>query len=68
VSLPRNPLLAATARTMGLGEQIGRGLAIIRRTVAQGIQIPVEIATTQNDVLLIIPSALQHPLGSSGMS
>lgn len=31
LSLPRNPILAATARALGLGEQVGRGLVVARR-------------------------------------
>lgn len=57
VSLPRNPLLAATARTLGLGEQLGRGLPLIRAAVADLGREPVEIRATPTDVLVVLPNA-----------
>ncbi len=60
VSMPRNGLLAAIARAMGLGDQVGRGLPIMRRAVADISQQRFEIRTSSRDVLVVIPSRLQH--------
>jgi ATP-dependent DNA helicase RecG len=68
VSMPRNPLLAAAARTLGMGEQIGRGLPLMRREVAQLTNQPIELATSQVDVLIVLPSALQSPTDSTRLS
>ena len=67
VSQPRNPLLAATARALGLGEQIGRGLPTLGRTGGTGVQ-RVEIRTTPRDVLVVVPSRWQRPLASEALS
>ncbi|MCA9694178.1 MAG: hypothetical protein KC636_31625 [Myxococcales bacterium] len=63
VSLPRNPLLAATARALGLVEQIGRGLPTIRRSIARTKGAHIQIYTTQTDVRVILPSGLYTPPG-----
>jgi len=61
VSLPRNPLLAATARHLGLGEQIGRGLPTMRRAMAGAPGGRVEVRTSPRDVLVVLPSSLARP-------
>ncbi len=54
VSHPRNPLLAATARSLGIGEQLGRGLPVMARLGSYSRR--VEIRTSPRDVLVILPS------------
>lgn len=59
MSVPRNPLLASTARALGLGEQIGRGFVAIRRALAEGTRDPghrLEIQATPAGVLVRMPS------------
>jgi len=58
ISLPRNPLLAALARQMGLGEQLGRGLAVVRRSVMETTGLRAEVEATTTSVLVRIPSRL----------
>jgi ATP-dependent DNA helicase RecG len=55
VSHPRNPLLAAAARSVGIGEQLGRGLPVMARK-GSAYTRPVEIRTSPRDVLVILPS------------
>lgn len=55
VSHPRNPLLAAAARSLGLGEQLGRGLPILARKGGAYTRC-VEIRSSPRDVLVVIPS------------
>lgn len=54
VSHPRNPLLAAAARSLGIGEQLGRGLPVMARTGSYTRR--VEIRTSPRDVLVVVPS------------
>ena len=61
VSLPRNPTLAATARQLGLGEQLGRGLAAMRRAVTALPNQRLEIRTSNRDFLVVLPSELTRP-------
>jgi ATP-dependent DNA helicase RecG len=61
VSLPRNPLLAATARALGIGEQIGRGLVRIRRAILDGGADRLHLRTTPRDFLVVMPSRLAAP-------
>jgi len=61
VSLPRNPLIASIARSLGLVEQLGRGLPLIRRAVGESSRSTVRVVLTQTDVKLVIPSLLQIP-------
>ena len=57
VSLPRNPFLARAARVLGLGEQLGRGLPVVRAEVAAaGAQRPVRVHSSPAEVVVIIPS------------
>ncbi|MCA9668756.1 MAG: hypothetical protein KC503_24350 [Myxococcales bacterium] len=62
VSLPRNPTIAATARTLGLVEQIGRGLASIHASMAELTSVAPMFASTQGDFLAVLPS----PLATTG--
>lgn len=59
VSLPRNPLLAGACRVLGLGEQLGRGLAVIRREVTRTAGQSVSMGSGKADVCVVFPSALQ---------
>jgi ATP-dependent DNA helicase RecG len=68
VSMPRNPLLAATARTLGLGEQLGRGLPTMRRAVAASSALKLDIRCTMRDVLVTFPSRLLHPRDRRALS
>ncbi len=61
VSFPRNPLIASTLRTLGLMEQIGRGLPTIRRAVQQAGSGQIQIIGTQADCKVVIPSGLAAP-------
>ena len=62
VSVPRNPILASTARRLGIGEQIGRGLALIRREVSSSVSGDTAVlVATQHEVCVRIPSALRGP-------
>lgn len=58
VSFPRNPILAATARTLGLIDQIGRGLPAIRRAISEVTTLPAQFGTSQTDFLVVLPSRL----------
>ncbi len=60
ISLPRNPLVAAASRVMGIGEQVGRGLPAMRRAVFEARGQPLSITSTKTEVCVVIPSAL-HP-------
>jgi ATP-dependent DNA helicase RecG len=64
VSHPRNPILAALARAMGIGEQLGRGLAVLAR-VGGSYARRVEVHSSPRDVLVVIPSHWQRsPVGA----
>ncbi|MBK8266049.1 MAG: hypothetical protein IPK80_32560 [Nannocystis sp.] len=66
LSLPRNPLLAAVARGLGLIEQIGRGLPLIRAAVAEVSAQPVSFAASGIELRVTLPSplaALHHHRG-----
>ncbi len=56
VSLPRNPLLAATARTMGLVDQVGRGIPIIRQLIAERTGQAPALRVTSSDFVVGLPS------------
>jgi predicted HTH transcriptional regulator len=58
VSQPRNPILAATARVMGIGEQLGRGLCVMRRAITQLPNQRLEIRASNRDFTVVFPS--QH--------
>lgn len=59
VSSPRNPLLAAAARRLGLGEQLGRGLVLLLQSTSDAGR--VELRTTPRDVLVVLPSRWRRP-------
>ncbi|MCC6752161.1 MAG: hypothetical protein IT371_31205 [Deltaproteobacteria bacterium] len=63
VSLPRNPVLAAAARSLGLIEQLGRGLTTIRRVVADVTSTPAQFRASPAEVLVVLPSRLHVPSG-----
>ncbi len=64
VSHPRNPILAAFARSLGIGEQLGRGLAVLARTGGSYAR-RVEVHSSPRDVLVVIPSHWQRsPVGA----
>jgi ATP-dependent DNA helicase RecG len=67
VSFPRNPVLAAAARTLGLVDQIGRGLPTIRTAVSDVCAQPAQFGTSQSDFLVVLPSRLRaHPSEDKG--
>ncbi len=66
VSFPRNPILAAAARSLGLIDQIGRGLPTIRRTVAEAASLTAQFGASPSDFLVVIPSRLRAQLHSEG--
>lgn len=59
MSSPRNPLVAGTARRLGLGEQLGRGLVLLVRGGSQDVR--VEVRASPRDVLVTIPSRWHRP-------
>jgi ATP-dependent DNA helicase RecG len=67
VSSPRNPILSATARALGIGEQLGRGLVTIAHAMSTSPH-RVEIRTTPRDVLVIVPSRWPRPLAAEALS
>jgi ATP-dependent DNA helicase RecG len=56
VSFPRNPILAAAARSLGLIDQVGRGLPTIRRVMTEVTNHPAHFGTSQSDFLVVLPS------------
>jgi ATP-dependent DNA helicase RecG len=68
VSMPRNPLLAATARMLGLGEQLGRGLVLIRRTIVEGGADRLHLRATTRDFLVVLPSRLSPPMAAGALT
>lgn len=60
ISMPRNMILASTARFLGAGEQIGRGLPTIVHEVARLTQRSVEFVANKTDTMLVLPSALER--------
>jgi ATP-dependent DNA helicase RecG len=61
VSVPRNPLLASAARSMGFGEQLGRGLHLLVHRSGTGPEQRPELRVTSKDVLVVIPSRWKRP-------
>jgi len=59
LSLPRNPLLAAVARGLGLVEQVGRGLPLIRSSVEAVTTGPIYFETSHQEVMVTLPSCLR---------
>ncbi len=58
ISFARNPVLAATARTLGMVDQIGRGLPTIHKTVHESCGRVPRITSSGADFLVQIPSRL----------
>ena len=58
MSLPPNPLVALLARTLGLADQLGRGLPLMRRLVEDDAHGRLQIVGSKEGVLVTIPSAL----------
>jgi len=58
VSFPRNPLIASVARSLGLMDQIGRGLPLIRKVMAEVSTAPASFASSQVDFLVVLRSRL----------
>jgi len=63
-SFPRNPLLTATARSLGLVEQVGRGIPLIRKTLGQATSLPVQFVTAQTDLRVVLPSYINASMGN----
>lgn len=59
VSLPRNPLTAVLARQLGYAEQLGRGLPLMRRIVADEAHGDLGVRGNKEGVLVTIPSSLE---------
>ena len=67
VSFPRNPVLAAAARSLGFIDQIGRGLPTIRRAMADVTSLPSHFGSSQSDSLVVLPSRLgARPIDDKG--
>ncbi len=67
VSFPRNPLVAAVARGLGLAEHVGRGLALIQRASTSNWR--AELRVSPRDVTVVLPSRWQrHPGGGDSLS
>jgi ATP-dependent DNA helicase RecG len=66
VSFPRNPILAAAARSLGLIDQIGRGLPLIRRAVTEAASLTAQFGASPSDFLVVLPSRLRAQLASEG--
>jgi ATP-dependent DNA helicase RecG len=64
VSQPRNPVLASVARSLGIGEQIGRGLPVLVHE--RGGDARVELRASPRDVTVVIPARWKrmHPAES----
>ncbi len=61
LSLPPNVMIATAARVLGLGEQLGRGMVLLKNACARFTSLPVELSVGANDVLVSLPSATRHP-------
>ena len=66
VSFPRNPVLAAAARSMGLLDQIGRGLPTIRKAMAEVSSHPAQFGVSPSDFLVALPSRLHTKVSPEG--
>jgi len=67
-SLPRNVLLASHARAMGIGEQVGRGLAVARRSLAERTHQTLQITTDGDSVCVTLPSGWQATTAGQALS
>jgi predicted HTH transcriptional regulator len=66
VSFPRNPVLAAAARSLGLIDQIGRGLPTIRRSISEVTSLNAHFGSSQSDFLVVLPSRLTSRPSDTG--
>lgn len=66
VSFPRNPILAAAARSLGLIDQIGRGLPTIRCSISEVSHLPAQFGASPSDFLVVLPSRLRPQVSSEG--
>lgn len=57
-SLPPNPLVALLARQLGLADQMGRGLPLMRRIVEEEVHGELKVEGSKEGVLVTIPSAI----------
>lgn len=65
LSLPRNPFVALAAQTLGLGEQLGRGLATIHQGVRDLAATGPIFRVSKEDVTVTLPSGWS-PLSGGG--
>lgn len=56
ISHARNPLLVGHARGLGLVEQLGRGLACMRRAMGDGAATTIELRVSPRDFQVTLPS------------
>lgn len=63
-SFPRNPLLMATARSLGLVEQVGRGIPLIRKALGDATSLPVQFSAAQTEVRVVLPSYINASMGN----
>ena len=68
VSHPRNPVLASVARSLGIGEQLGRGLLRIGHQHDGAREHRAEIRPSTKDVLVVLPSRWNRPRAPAGLS
>ncbi|MEM9694090.1 MAG: ATP-binding protein [Myxococcota bacterium] len=64
LSVPRNPILAATVRRLGLMDQVGRGLPVMRRALGDGAVSRLLVRATPRDFLVTMPSRFAPPSGA----
>jgi ATP-dependent DNA helicase RecG len=68
VSMPRNPLLAAVARQLGLVEQLGRGLVLVMKEGSAGLEERVEIKSSPREVQVAVPPRWRRPASAAELS
>lgn len=66
VSHPRNPIVAAAARVLGIGEQIGRGLPILAREAAG--EARVDFHASPRDFTVTLPARWQRGRSTEELS
>ena len=66
VSHPRNPIVAASARVLGIGEQIGRGLPILAREAAG--ESRVDFHASPRDFTVTLPARWQRGRSTEELS
>ncbi|MBK8937520.1 MAG: hypothetical protein IPM79_07715 [Polyangiaceae bacterium] len=68
ISQPRNPIVASVARSLGLGEQLGRGLHLVLQRGGAPLDQRAEVRSTSKDVLVVLPSRWRRPRGAEQLS